>query len=107
MLEVEAHHNLPEDFETPGAGFVDRDETINRHISDITPMPLTWLALDLHQMGVGGDDSWGARTHPEYRLTAPSYRYSFRLRAFDPRERGSRRCWRGSGLLCRGCNATS
>jgi beta-galactosidase len=85
VMEVEAHHNLPEDFETPGAGFVGRDETINRHVSDIRPRSLTWLALDLHQMGVGGDDSWGARTHPEYRLTAPRYRYVFRLRPFDPR----------------------
>ncbi len=84
VLEVEAHHNLPEDFDTPGAGFVGRDETINRHVSDITPRPLTWLALDLHQIGVGGDDSWGAQTHPEYRLTASHYRYSFRLRPFDP-----------------------
>jgi beta-galactosidase len=85
LLEVEAHHNLPEDFETPGAGFVDRDATINRHISDIVPRPLTWLALDLHQIGVGGDDSWGAWTHPEYRLTDSSYRYAFRLRPFDAR----------------------
>ncbi len=85
LLEVEAHHNNPEAFETPGAGFVERDQTINRHVSDITPQPFTWLALDLHQMGVGGDNSWGAQTHDEYRLTAPSYRYAFRLRPFDPR----------------------
>ena len=84
VLEVEAHHNNPEDFETPGAGFVGRDQTLNRHISDIAPGPFTWLALDLHQIGVGGDDSWGARTHDEYRLTEPSYTYSFRLRPFDP-----------------------
>ncbi len=85
LLEVEAHHNLPEDFETPGAGFVDRDQTINRHISDITPRPFTWLALDLHQIGVGGDDSWGSWTHDPYRLRDTSYTWSYRLRAFDPR----------------------
>jgi len=85
LLEVQAHHNAPEDFETPAAGFVERDQTINRHTSDVTPRPFTWLALDLHQIGVGGDNSWGAQTHDEYRLTAPSYRYSFRLRPFDPR----------------------
>ena len=85
VLEVEAHHNRPEDFETPGAGFVDRDQTLNRHISDIVPRPFTWLALDLHQMGVGGDDSWGAWTHDQYRLTDASYSWSYRLRGFDPR----------------------
>ena len=35
--------------------------------------------LDHRQMGVGGDDSWGARTHGEY--TLPSNRtYTHRLR---------------------------
>lgn len=38
--------------------------------------------LDYKQMGVGGDDSWSAnaRPHPEYRLPARPYSYSFRLR---------------------------
>jgi beta-galactosidase len=31
-------------------------------------------------MGVGGDTSWGARTHPEYTLTDQEYRLRFRLR---------------------------
>jgi beta-galactosidase len=36
--------------------------------------------LDYRQMGVGGDDSWGAQPHPEFRLPATtSYKYSFRL----------------------------
>jgi beta-galactosidase len=34
-------------------------------------------------MGVGGDDSWGALPHPEFRLPARNYDYAFRLRAFD------------------------
>ena len=91
LLEVEAHDELPEDFETPGAGFVARDATINRHISDVKPRDLVWLSLDLHQMGVGGDDSWGAQTHDAYRLLAPSYRYSFRLRPFDARSESPER----------------
>lgn len=35
--------------------------------------------LDLQQMGVGGDDSWGSFTHEEYTLPARPYRYQFRL----------------------------
>ena len=31
----------------------------------------------------GGNNSWGARTHPEYRLPASSYSYRFRLRPFS------------------------
>jgi beta-galactosidase len=35
--------------------------------------------LDYQQMGVGGDNSWGAPTHSEYLLPAKEYRYRFRL----------------------------
>ena len=85
VLEVTALRNLPEDFETPEAGYVDRDQSVNRHISDVRPRDLVWLDLDLHEMGVGGDNSWGAQTHDGYRLLAPSYHYAFRLRPFDAR----------------------
>jgi beta-galactosidase len=40
----------------------------------------TTLSLDLAQMGLGGDDSWSPRVHPEYQLTAPRYEFAFRLR---------------------------
>jgi beta-galactosidase len=36
------------------------------------------LRVNYKQMGVGGDDSWGARTHPEFTLYANrTYAYSF------------------------------
>ncbi|HUU83536.1 MAG TPA: glycoside hydrolase family 2 TIM barrel-domain containing protein [Phycisphaerae bacterium] len=35
--------------------------------------------LDYQQMGVGGDDSWGARPHAEWTLPARAYSYRFRL----------------------------
>ncbi len=85
VLEVEAHDQLPGDFETPGAGYADRDQTVNRHISDVPSRDLVWLELDLHQMGVGGDNSWGARTHDAYRLSETTYEYGFRLCPFDAR----------------------
>jgi beta-galactosidase len=44
-----------------------------RHRKDIT------VNLDLKQMGVGGDNSWGARPHEPYTMPAASYSYSFRL----------------------------
>jgi hypothetical protein len=37
--------------------------------------------IDYKQMGVGGDDSWGARTHEQYRLTGKEYKYAFRIKA--------------------------
>jgi beta-galactosidase len=35
-------------------------------------------------MGVGGDDGWGARVHPEYSLPCQPYSYRFRLRPYSP-----------------------
>lgn len=40
------------------------------------------LDLDLMQMGVGGDTSWGARTHPEYRIPPGDHRFRVRLVPF-------------------------
>lgn len=37
------------------------------------------LNLDWHQRGVGGDDSWGALPHDQFRLLKPPFRYSYRL----------------------------
>ena len=42
------------------------------------------VRINAAQMGVGGDDSWGSRTHPEYTLYANrQYAYSFRIRVVD------------------------
>jgi beta-galactosidase len=51
-----------------------------RHTIDVKPRDLVTLNVDLAQMGVGGDDSWGARPHPEYSLPPQRYAYSFRMR---------------------------
>ena len=36
------------------------------HPEELPAVYRTVVRVDLIQMGVGGDDSWGARTHPEY-----------------------------------------
>jgi len=41
-----------------------------------------WL-IDLKQMGVGGDNSWGARPHDQYTLYPGNYDYSFMLIPFE------------------------
>lgn len=55
-----------------------------RHGADVRRHDFVTWNIDHKQMGVGGDTSWGARTHPEYTLTAPGYRYRYRLRPLDP-----------------------
>ncbi|UCG48156.1 MAG: hypothetical protein JSU94_22100, partial [Phycisphaerales bacterium] len=54
------------------------------HIHELPARDFITVNLDYKQMGVGGDDSWGARTHPEYTLPAKPYSYSFRLRPYAP-----------------------
>ncbi len=82
LLEVSAHHNILEDFEsmerTDGRQ-VEGIAVVNRHTTDVQPRDLTSVNIDYRQMGVGGDDSWGAWTHDQYRLTAKEYSYSFRM----------------------------
>ncbi|NEW82002.1 MAG: DUF4981 domain-containing protein [Mariniphaga sp.] len=83
LLSVSAHHNLMEDFESPvrTVGRVyDGKEVVNRHTTDVKERNLVSVNLDYKQMGVGGDNSWGARTHPQYLLTDKEYSYSFRLK---------------------------
>jgi len=55
-----------------------------RHINELPERDTITVNLDYKQMGVGGDDGWGARPHPEYRLPCNSYSYSFRLRPISP-----------------------
>ena len=53
------------------------------HYSDIEPRREVVLHIDLAQRGLGGDDSWGAQPHDEYRLTADKYSYGYILRPID------------------------
>ncbi|AHW59436.1 beta-galactosidase [Draconibacterium orientale] len=89
LLEVSAHHNIMEDFEsverTDGRQ-VEGVEVINRHINDVKPRDLTSINIDYKQMGVGGDDSWGAWTHDQYRLTGKEYSYAFKISFISPEE---------------------
>jgi beta-galactosidase len=51
-----------------------------KHTWEMERQEFIVLNLDHRQTGVGGDDSWGARTHSEYTVDAGAYEYSFRLR---------------------------
>jgi beta-galactosidase len=50
------------------------------HTVDLAERDCVELNLDYFQMGVGGDNSWGARPHPQYSLPAKEYTYRIRLR---------------------------
>jgi len=77
-----ALNHVHDDFESPGKLSQYRPDAItaNTHTNNVKPHDLINLNVDLGQMGIGGDDSWGARIHPQYRLLGNSYEYSFRMR---------------------------
>jgi beta-galactosidase len=86
LMAVSAHHNIMEDFESPertDGRHRDGVKPVNRHTVDVKERDLTSVNIDYKQMGVGGDDSWGAWTHPEYRLTEKAYSYRFKITALD------------------------
>lgn len=51
-----------------------------RHATDVPQRDFVTLNLDHRQMGVGGDNSWGAKPHPQYSLPAQPYRYRLRIK---------------------------
>jgi beta-galactosidase len=67
-LSVNALHHSAEDMDQAG------------HHHEMTPRPETYLNLDGKQMGLGGDDSWGALPLEKYRIHAGPLSYRFRLR---------------------------
>ena len=68
-----ALNNYPEDFD-------EGTEKKYRHSSDITPRHATIVCLDYLQRGLGGDNSWGAQPHEQYRLKNKTYSYSFTIK---------------------------
>ncbi|MCU7550181.1 DUF4981 domain-containing protein [Chitinophagaceae bacterium LB-8] len=54
-----------------------------QHPTDIKPRNEVYLNIDLKQRGVGGDNSWGALPHDQYRLLEKKYSYSYVMRLID------------------------
>jgi beta-galactosidase len=81
VFSFAAMNYLHEDFESQGnlAQYRPDAKLVNRHLDDVSPRDLVRVNIDYGQMGVGGDDSWGARTHPAYCLRDSKYEYSFRM----------------------------
>jgi len=72
-------------FSVNASHFTTPDLEAAKHTYDLKQRDDITLHLDYKQMGVGGDNSWGAQTHPEYTLPARDYSYQYRLKAFSSR----------------------
>lgn len=53
-----------------------------RHLNELEKLDFVDLDIDYKQMGVGGDDSWGARPYKQYTLPAGNYSYSFTMKPY-------------------------
>lgn len=51
----------------------------NRHSTDIVDKEMTEICIDYRQRGVGGDNSWGAKPHMQYRLFPGKYTLEFTI----------------------------
>ncbi|MDR0962670.1 MAG: DUF4981 domain-containing protein [Mediterranea sp.] len=62
------------------------DQTVHRHLTDPLPQPFVDMFIDYRMMGLGGDNSWGALPHEQYRIQpgeAHSVQYGFTLVPFS------------------------
>jgi len=50
-----------------------------KHAHELKKNNFISVNIDYKQTGVGGDDSWWARPHPEYTLYAKEYKYNFKI----------------------------
>ena len=57
-----------------------------RHGGSILKKDIIWINIDHQQMGVGGDNTWGAQVHPEYTITPHEWKYSFTLAPLAPED---------------------
>jgi hypothetical protein len=86
LLNVSAWPFEQDDFDfelkppPPGRRGGGRSQVTMRHTIDLKPRDFITLNLDYGQRGVGGDNSWGAMPHPQYRLEPQAYSYGFWLR---------------------------
>ncbi|MCU4177289.1 glycoside hydrolase family 2 TIM barrel-domain containing protein [Carboxylicivirga sp. N1Y90] len=71
-LGFSALHNPLEDFDQ-------ETHEEHKHINDINKKNGVFVNFDLKQMGVAGDNSWGATPYKEYTLPAQNYEFSFSL----------------------------
>ena len=54
-----------------------------RHPSDLTKEKTIYLHIDKKQMGVGGDNSWGALPYSQYLIPARSMEYTIYIKPID------------------------
>ncbi len=57
------------------------------HPFELPDRDFVTVNIDCKQMGVGGDNSWGAKIHDEYTIPAKPYRYAFTIEPYQKEDR--------------------
>jgi len=60
--------------------YCNKAKPCQKHSVDLVKEDRIYLNIDHKQMGVGGDNSWGAQPHEEYRVLPHAYYYDFIIR---------------------------
>jgi len=61
------------------AQYCNEEQVVYQHPFDLVDEDRIYLNIDHKQMGIGGDNSWGAEVHPEYRILPREYFYKFSI----------------------------
>ena len=91
-LSLKASHFTVDDYDT---GVLIQDSGAlklhkeSRHTIDMIEKNLVHLEIDHLQMGVGGEDSWGAQPMEEYQLKPRKYIYHFSMQLIEPSDEPS------------------
>ncbi len=64
------------------------------HTIDLKQKKETFLHIDMKQMGVGGDNSWGARPHPQYRIPVMEYTFTVELHPYSDKNDNPMEVWK-------------
>lgn len=73
LLGFSSLHNPMEDFDQ-------KDHGDFRHTNDIVKKDGVFIHTDLKQMGIGGDNSWGAQPYAEFQLPLQDYEFKFSMK---------------------------
>ncbi|MBQ9875252.1 MAG: hypothetical protein IJM30_12425 [Thermoguttaceae bacterium] len=66
--------------------FENRDLESVEHNWQLPKRDYAVVNIDYRQKGVGGDDSWGAKTYPQFRLSGKSYSFEFMVQVLPDEE---------------------
>tara|TARA_Y100001968_G_scaffold333480_1_gene396549 strand:+ start:2869 stop:6105 length:3237 start_codon:yes stop_codon:yes gene_type:complete len=89
FLSLKVSHFTPRDYDSgisrDDSGHV-RTYKKSMHTIDMIEKKLVHLDIDHLQMGVGGEDSWGAQPLDKYQLFPKHYIYHFSMRVLEPKD---------------------